>query len=679
LQRLTLKEKISLFSGKKLFWTNSVKRLGIPPLKMTDGPNGVGTGVLLGGKMTYFPGAICRAATWNPKLSVKFGIAIAQEVRSVGRQILLAPGINIQRTPLCGRTFEYQTEDPYLNKILGVSTVKGVQSQKIAACVKHYITNNQEFNRFKISSNVSERALREIYFPGFEACVKQGDVWAVMACYNKINGIFGCEHQELLRNILIEEWNFRGFIVSDWFATRYTDTVKCIKAGLTLEMPGNVKFIPKNQAFCYHPKKIKKALEKDLLNEKELDDNLRRLLRVMFLVGNFDKVESLPQGSKNTPVHQQIAREIAEEGMVLLKNKKELLPLNLQEIEKIAILGPNARKKMAFGGGSSIVRALYEITPYKGLKKKSKNKFKITSSAENADAIVLCVGLNHKKFFDSENKDRLYLELPSRQEKLIKKMVKKNPNTIVVIISGSPIAMENWIEDVPSVVQAWYAGMEGGNVLADVIFGDVNPSGKLPITFPKKLSDSPAHSSYRSYPGLKRWENIKEGDLRVEKKDFRVKYSQGDEVYYDEGVFVGYRHFDKHDIDPLFCFGHGLSYTSFSYSNLIIDKTKITKGEQFTVSLEITNSGNRLGSEVVQLYVQDVESSVDRPIRELKGFQKIRLEPGEKKSISFQISPNDLSFYDEISHSWKVEAGEFKIHIGSSSRDIRLTGSIIVL
>ena len=677
LGRLTLDEKIKLLSGRKIYQVPPIKRMGIPAFKTTDGPKGVGTGVILGGKFSYFPIPIGRTATWNPELSVKFGEAVAEEVRSAGRHILLAPGINIIRTPLCGRNFEYQTEDPYLNKLIAVATVKGIQNQKIAACVKHYTANNQELNRFKVSSEVGERALQEIYLPAFEATVKEADAWSFMASYNKINGIFGCEHEKLVREKLMNEWGFRGFLVSDWFATRFTDTVQCMKAGLTLEMPGNIKFLlGKNQAFCYNNKRIKQVLEDGSLSEELLDDNLKRFLRVMFLVGMFDDPSTVPKGVPTCPEHHAVAREIAEEGIVLLKNENDILPLDINNIKKIAVIGPNSDKKHSFGGGSSIVRAKYEITPLKGIKSKCKGKIKIISKPEKADAVILVVGLKHKRFYDSENFDRLILELPSEQIKLINETTKKNPNTIVVLINGSPVAMDEWLENVPAVLEAWFPGMEGGNAIADIIFGDVNPSGKLPVTFPNKLKDSPAHKSYKTYPGIKTWDDLKEGDMEIKNKQIRIKYGRGDKVYYDEGVFVGYRHFDTNNIEPLFPFGHGLSYTTFKYDNLKISKNSVSGDENFTVSIDISNSGNRAGAEVAQLYVQDVDCSVERPLKELKGFNKVKLEPGAKETVIFELGKKDLSFYDEKSSSWIAEKGQFNILIGSSSRDIRVEGKI---
>jgi len=677
LGRLTLDEKIKLISGRRSFQVPPIKRLGIPPFRMTDGPKGVGTGIYLRKKLSYFPVPIGRTATWNPELSERFGVAVAEEVRAVGVHMLLAPGINIIRTPLCGRNFEYQTEDPYLNKVSAVAMVKGVQSQRIAACVKHYAVNNQEFNRFKVSSQVNERTLHEIYLPAFEATVKEADAWSFMASYNRINGIFGCEHEELVRNTLMDDWGFRGFLVSDWFATRYTNTIQCMKAGLTLEMPGNIKLaLRKNQAFCYNHEKIMQVIEDGTLSEKLLDDNLKRILRVMFLVGLFDDPNTLPQGKMSVPEHHAVAREIAEESIVLLKNQNELLPLNIDHIKKLAVIGPNSNKKHSFGGGSAIVRAKYEITPLKGIKSKCKGKVKIISKPEKADAVILVVGLSHKKFYDSENVDKLILELPSEQIELINETVKKNPKTIIILINGSPISMDGWLENVPAVLEAWYPGMEGGNAIANIIFGDVNPSGKLPVTFPKSLVDSPAHESYKTYPGIKNWNDIKEGDVEVEDEQIRIKYGHGDKVHYDEGVFVGYRHFDTKNIEPLFPFGHGLSYTNFKYDNLKISKEAVSGEENFTVSVDISNSGNRAGAEVAQLYVQDVESSVERPLKELKGFNKVKLEPGAIETISFELGKKDLSFYDIKSGSWIAEKGQFNILVGSSSRDIRLEGKI---
>ncbi len=641
LSRLIIEEKFRLLSGRRIFHMKPIKRLGIKSFKMTDGPNGVGAiGTFLMKKTTFFPAAICRTATWNVELSKKYGKAVAEEVRDVGYHMNLAPGININRTPLGGRTFEYQTEDPYLNARTVVAVVKGLQGQRIAACVKHYACNNQELNRFKMNAEIGERALQEIYLPAYEASVREADAWSMMACYNKFNGTHGCENENLLRERLMDGMGFRGFVVSDWFATRFTHTDKCMNAGLSLEMPW---------AIVYKMKKLKKEFAAKKFTEEILNDNVKRLLRVMFLTGLFDDKSKIPPGSRNTREHQDLARTIAEEGIVLLKNENNILPLDIKKIKTIAVLGPLANKKFAFGGGSSMVRAKYEISALKGLKKKLAGKVQIIKEPSEADVAILFVGLTHKKHEDRENMDKLKLELSNDQVALINETLKLNSNTIIVLINGSPITMEGWGDKASAIVEAWFGGLEAGNAIANVLFGDVNPSGKLPITFPKILSDSPAHASKRTY-------------------------SAGPTVYYDEGIFVGYRHFDAKDIKPLFPFGHGLSYTTFKFDNFQLSKEQVSESDKLTVSLDLTNSGKKHRAEVVQLYVQDVDSSVERPPKELKGFKKVFLEPGEKKAVKFELDKKDLSFFDEKSNSWVAEKGEFKLLIGSSSRDIRLEG-----
>jgi len=648
LSRLTLEEKFKLCSGRLMWNTKFIKRLGVKSFTMYDGPHGVRPDTMGKTKSTYFPSAICRAATWDPKLSYEFGKAVAEEVREVGAHMLLAPGINIQRTPMNGRTFEYQTEDPHLNKVLAVATVKGIQSQKIAACVKHYICNNQETNRFTVNSEVSERALQEIYLPAFKATVQEADAWSFMTCYNKVNGVYGSENYNLLRERLMEKWGFRGFTVSDWNGTAYTSTEGCVNAGLSLEMPTSKKLSKGNMRNAFQERKF---------SEDTLNDNIKRLLRVMFLVGQFDDKSKLPSGNRNTPKHQALARKIAENGIVLLKNSDAILPLNIDKLKKLAIVGPNADFKLVGGGifsdgGSSANFPPYEISPLEGLKQKCKDRVEIIETPSKAEVTILFAGLNHEHGMDAEGEDRKYFELPLEQIELIKRTVKQNPNTIVVLINGSPIPMNEWIDSVPSVVEAWYGGMEVGNAIADILFGDVNPSGKLPLTFPKKLSDSPAHNSELTFPGVK------------------------DSVFYDEGIYVGYRYFDKEQMEPLFPFGYGLSYTTFNYENLKIDKEKFSKNDTVTVSVDIVNTGNRPGAEIIQLYVQDIECSTDRPPKELKKFEKVKLEQNERKTVEFNLNSGDFSFYDDSTHSWVVEPGTFNILLGSSSRDIHLQKEI---
>ncbi len=670
MKRLTLKEKIKLSHGKLIFWTNRIKRLKLPSMKLTDGPHGIGSGAFLLKEMTYYPVAICRAATWDPELSYKFGESIAEEARAIGRHMVLAPGVNIMRTPLCGRNFEYQSEDPFLNSKMAVEFIKGIQSKRISACVKHFVANNQEYNRFRVSSEISERALQEIYYPAFKASIEEADVWSLMTCYNKVNGIHGSEHYKLVRETLMNKWGFKGFVVSDWFATRYTDTKKCIKAGLTLEMPF---------AISYRKKKMKNALKTDEELIKIFDDNIRRYLRVAFLVGLLDDTDKIPPGARNTTEHQELALRIAEEGIVLLKNQDQILPIDNEKVKKLALIGPNLKKKHARGGGSSVVRTKYEITPLTGIKSKCKERnIKITKSLPKADAIIIFVGLKHSKHMDRENTDREILDLPKEQENLINESIKLNKKIIVAIVAGCPIGMKNWIDKVPGVLMMWYAGMEGGNAIANILFGDVNPSGKLPITFPKTLQDSPAHKSFKTYPGLKDWSLIQEGDIKSLKsnKGLCIKSDHRDRVFYDEDIFVGYRYYDSFRIDPQFPFGYGLSYTDFKFSNLRIDRIHVTGKEQISIEFDLENAGNRSGSEVAQLYVQDLECTVKRPLKELKAFKKIILNAGEKKKVQFFLEPKDLSFFDEETNEWKLEVGDFNILIGNSSKNILLQGNI---
>jgi beta-glucosidase len=564
LNRLTIDEKFKLLSGRLLYQTRSIKRLGIKPFKMTDGPLGISMHSSFFRKNTRFPGGICLASTFNRHLAHEFGSAVGKEARSIGKHAILAPGINIHRTPFNGRTYEYFSEDPYLTKEIAIPYVKGVQSQRIASCLKHYVANNQETNRYIVSAEIDERTLHEIYLRAFMEIIKEADPWMIMTAYNKVNGQYLHTNRKLLRHTLWDKWNFNGFVVSDWYALSRSDppvsTEDCLLAGLSLEMP---------KADRYSPTLLRAAHTDEKITNEGLDAILRRLLRVMFLVGLFDDKNILPTGKRNTPDHQRLARKMAEDGMVLLKNDNNTLPLDVSKIHKLAILGPNKDKK--FGkwlyGLSAAVKPPYEITPLKGLKNKCKGRIKIVSDPTSADYVIIFAGLNHdrrKKIIevnkekvaignDSEGSDRNQLELPSNQVDLINQTVKQNPNTIVVLLNGSPIAMDSWLENVPAVLEAWYPGMEGGHAIANILFGYVNPSGKLPITFPKEISDSPTHQSVRTYPGT---------DLKV---------------YYDEGIYIGYRYFDKENIEPLFPFGYGLSYTDFRYNNVRLSTKKISK------------------------------------------------------------------------------------------------------
>jgi len=649
LKKLTLDEKLRLLSGRRIWTTKPIKRLGIPVFGTTDGPNGAAFHSTYK-RNTLFPSSICVASTWNRELVYLYGQAVGKETRAAGRHMILAPGINIDRTPLNGRTFEYFSEDPFLSSEMAIPYVKGVQNQRISACVKHYAANNQETKRMSISAEIGKRALEEIYLRNFKRVVNLADPWCVMASYNKINGYHGCEHKELLIDTLYKKWKFSGFVVSDWYASKNTtSTEACVKAGMALEMPMAIK---------YRTSKLKEALNSGKISEKDIDFLVERILRVMIRVGLFDPSEKIPSYERNTEEIHELSRKMAEEGIVLLKNKDNILPLDKSKLKRVAILGPNAKKKMGlpFYGGSSAVWPEYEITPFNGIKEKLGTDVEIVKDPSIADIVFLILGLSHKLGYDSEGKDRSCLELPKKQIDLIKNVASVNPNTIVILINGSPVTMD-WIDDVPAIIEAWYGGLEVGRAIANVIFGVVNPSGKLPITFPKKLEDCPAHKSIRTFPGV------------------------NGKVYYEEGIYVGYRYFDKNNIEVLFPFGYGLSYTNFEYSNLkIINKpveiNSIIRKNEYdpitSISLDIKNVGNREGAEIVQVYIQNINCSVDRPIKELCGFEKVRLKPGETKTINIPIRKEHLQFYDENKGEWVIEPGGFKILVGSSSRDIKL-------
>lgn len=496
LDALQIDEKLSLCAGQNFWETRAIPRLGIKAFRMSDGPRGVAFHSSRMSRCTAFPSGVAQAASWDEDLMARFGEAVARECKSTGAQMILAPAINITRTPLNGRTFEYLSEDPLLNARLTVPMVKGVQSQGVAACVKHFAANNQETNRMRNSSEVSERALQEIYLPAFKAAVEQADAWSVMAAYNAINGTAACESPDFLKTRLRDEYGFRGFVVSDWFAVRRTSSPEaCIKAGLNLEMPG--------KGSRYRFKNIKKAYEKDLFSEAELDENLRGVLRVMVLTGHLDP--QTDNGARNTVEHQTLAREMAEAGITLLKNEGNLLPLDPSRVKKIALLGPKLKRRNCWPlwGGSAGVWPPYEVTPWQGLQAQNHGRFQWVNSPGEADAVLLFVGVGHRPGFDSEAMDRKSLHLPRKQQALIQQTVAANPNTVVILTNGGPLAM-SWMDEVPALLETWYSGMEGGNAIARVLFGDTNPAGKLPLTFPKQLKDSPAHKSERSYPGDKR-------------------------------------------------------------------------------------------------------------------------------------------------------------------------------
>lgn len=782
LKQLTLEEKISLLAGTG-FDTVPISRLGIPALKMTDGPVGIRMA-----KATSFPSGMAMAATFDKDLIYKVSQAIAQEAKANNFNVLLGPAVNIQRVPHAGRNFETFGEDPFLASQIAVAYIKGMQSENVIPSVKHFAANNQEEFRHTVDVKVDERTLHEIYFPAFKAAVKEAKVWTVMASYNQVNGFYASENDYLLNEVLKKRWGFQGLVMSDWGAVHSTSPT--IKNGLDLEMPTNIYL---NQ------ETVKKALANKEISEKQIDEMVRRLLRVMFWAGLLDG-KTPDKGSLDTPEHRQITRQTATESLVLLKNENKLLPLDPNKIRSIAVIGPNAEKGRIGGGGSAQVVPFYTVSPLEGIKNAVGEKIKVNFSpgvvaledtkpipnenlrtpdlksnglsgdyfanlnfegkpaftridanldfhwatkspaenfpadlfsnrwtgflvapvsgkyaislssndggrlylddklivdvwgdhatltgattielkageprkirvdhyesqgnadlvlgwrllegdeilqkavetAKNSDVAVIFTGLSDA--VEAEARDRLDLNLSSQQVELIEAVTKVNPKTIIVNTSGAPVLMDKWIGKIPSVIQAFYYGQEGGNAIADVLFGKVSPAGKLPATFLKKWEDSPA---FGRYPGTEK------------------------SVSYDEGILVGYRWFDTKNIEPQFPFGHGLSYTDFKYSNL-----KLIKGKSLTVTFTIENTGKFDGAEVAQVYVQDIKSSLPRPLKELKGFQRVFLKAGEKKTVSLELKPDAFAFYDP-QKGWTAEKGDFKILVGSSSRDIRLNG-----
>ena len=600
------------------------------------------------------PAGICLAATWNPDLGYSEGEAIGQEARKRGKDIMLGPGVNILRTPLCGRNFEYLGEDPFLSSRMVVGYIRGAQSQDISSCVKHFALNNQEFERDSINVEVDERTLHEIYLPAFKAAVQEAGVWSVMGAYNQFHGQHCCENDYLLNKILKDEWGYKGLVMSDWAGVH--DTREAALNGLDLEMGTERNY---NDFYLAQP--YLDGLQSGAFPMAGLDEKVRRNLRVMIATHVLDA--NRKPGSLNTAAHQTVARRVAEEGIVLLKNDNHTLPLDAKTLKSIAVIGENATRLHAHGGDSSGIKAFYEITPLQGIVGQAGKRVNVIYSegyqknggadladraiaaAKSADVVIYIGGLNHDRGFDCEGADRTSLKMPYGQDELIQKIVAANPKTIVVL-EGTMVEMDAWLGQVPAVLQAWYPGMEGGNALARVLFGDVNPSGKLPATFPKKLSDSPAHA-LGNYPGT------------------------NGTVTYAEGLLVGYRWFDAKNIEPLFPFGFGLSYTTFKYSNLkLVESDGGTNGAIVTAQFDLENTGAVAGAEVAQLYVHPDNPAVQRPEKELKGFKKVFLQPGERQTVSIALAQNAFAFYDPDKKGWVAEKGDYKILVGGSSRDI---------
>ncbi|MFK2194864.1 glycoside hydrolase family 3 C-terminal domain-containing protein [Bacteroides fragilis] len=694
LSRITVEEKVALIHAQSKFSSPGVARLGIPEFWMTDGPHGIRPEVLwdewnqagwTNDSCVAFPALTCLAATWNPKAALLYGQSIGEEARYRNKTVLLGPGVNIYRTPLNGRNFEYMGEDPYLASQMVVPYVKGVQQNGVAACVKHYALNNQEINRHTTNVIVDDRALYEIYLPAFKAAVQEGKAWAIMGSYNLYKNQHNCHNRYLLNDILKGEWGFDGVVVSDWGGVHNTE--EAIYNGMDMEFGSWTNGLSKGMGNAYdnyylaHP--YLKQIKEGKIGTKELDDKVRRILRLAFRT---TMNRNRPYGAMLSEEHIAAARKIGEEGIVLLQNKKNILPIDLNRTKKIAVIGENALKMMTVGGGSSSLKVQYECSPLDGIKRRIGDGIEISYArgyvgdtggqfdgvssgqnlkddrsarqlieeavriAQSADYVIFIGGLNKSGHQDCEDTDRKGLELPYKQDKVIGALAKVNKNLIVVNISGNAVAMP-WISEVPAVIQAWYLGTEAGNAIASVLVGDVNPSGKLPFTFPEKLEDVGAHQ-LGDYPGRQRENGI-----------FDEKYN--------ESIFVGYRWTDKQKIRPLFPFGHGLSYTTFAYGKATVNKKVMKIDEQIAITVPITNTGKRIGSEIVQLYISDLKSSLPRPVKELKGFSKIQLAPGETQEVTFLIDKQALSFFNDSRHEWVAEPGKFEAQIAASATDIK--------
>jgi beta-glucosidase len=689
LKRMTLEEKATMLAGSGWMESAPIPRLCIPAIKMADGPLGVrswaGSSAITSSanppvkvETTSFPSGVAMAATWDAALVNREGKAIAQEVKALGRDMILGPTVNINRQPLWGRNFEGYGEDPYLSGQLGVAYIKGVQSEGVIPSVKHFAANNEEFERHRINATIDERTLHEVYLPAFKAAVQEAGVWNVMSAYNKVNGVHCGENDYLLDTVLKKEFGFKGFVVSDWGSTY--STAPTVNAGMDLEMPGGPpmqKWIANprtltsgNSDGWLVPEKVLAEVKAGHISEAAIDDNVGRILRVIFLSGIFDHPH-VGGGEVDTPEERAVALQGATEGIVLLKNEGSLLPLNARKIHSIAVIGPNAAVARTGGGGSSLVRPRYAIAPLDGIKEwATKNGLQVNyalgvsmegedpaqdtheartqslkeaiTAAAKADVAVVVVGRSNK--IESEGFDLKTMDLPAGQDELIEAVEHANPRTIVVLNTGDPVTMTKWIDKTPALLDMWYGGQEGGNAVTAVLFGDANPSGKLPVTFPKRYEDSPAAANY---PG----------------KDLEVKYA--------EGIYVGYRYYDTKNVAPQFPFGFGLSYTKFEYSDLRVALKKDSP-DTWIVSVKVRNSGLREGAEIAELYVHDGHSKIDRPAHELKGFERVELQPGETKTVEFTLDRAALSYWNPQAKAWQADPGQFEIQMGTSSRDIRL-------
>ena len=692
LSKMTMEEKVAMCHAQSKFSSKGVPRLGIPEVWTDDGPHGLREEVFWdewsGAKWTNdsctaFPALTCLAASFNPDMALAYGKSIGEEARYRNKTVLLGPGVNIYRTPLNGRNFEYMGEDPYLSSRMVVPYIQGVQQNGVSACVKHFALNNQEINRMTINVEVSDRALREIYLPAFKAAVVEGKAWSIMGSYNQFRGEHCCHNDLLLNKILKGEWGFDGVVISDWGGVHNSD--QSVNNGLDLEMGTSTDGLTSKGKLAYSEYYLAnpflKGLKSGKYSEELLNDKVRRILKLIFRT---TMSANRPFGKFVSPEHSDAARQIAEQGIVLLKNEKQLLPIQVGKYKKIAVIGENATRSLTIGGGSSSLKVAYEVSPLQGFinkfgadhiiyakgyaSGKSENGREAASklnadslssvavaAAKDADVVLFVGGLNKNHNQDCEGGDRKSLDLPFGQDKLIAALLNVNKNLVVILNSGNAVAMP-WVNEVPAILQGWYLGSEAGNAMANVICGDVNPSGKLPFSFPKKLEDNAAQSfGKESYPG----DNGKEK--------------------YMEDILVGYRWFDTKKITPLFAFGHGLSYTTFEYGKIKTDKTTYAGTESVILTFSLKNTGKVRGAEAAQVYISDVKSSVLRPLKELKSFSKVMLEPGESKQVVINLAVKDWAFFNDKTQQWDIEAGKFTIMVGASSSDIRQKVSVDVV
>lgn len=683
LSQLTLGEKVAMLHANSLFSSAGVKRLGIPDLVCDDGPLGIREDVLAHWQpanrptdsATFFPNGSAIAATWDPALAFRYGHDMGEEARKRDKQIILAPAFNITRTPLNGRTYEYYSEDPFLNSRLAVAAVKGIQSQGVAACIKHFAVNNQEQDRGRIDVLVDERALREIYLPAFKAAVTEADAWTLMAAYNKLRGVYCSENDYLLDTILRKEWGFKGVVISDWGGTHSTDAAI---HGLDLEMGSGEEY---NKYFFADS--LLAAVKAGKVSEAVIDDKVRRILQLMYKTS---LNRNAPAGSINTSGHSRTAYDIAAESIVLLKNEDHLLPIVLDGVKTVAVIGDNAVHRFHSGGFGAGVKARYEVTALEGFRSRLPATISVTFAqgyvatahrrggvavkedstgeaatliaeaaevAKRSDVALVFIGGNRD--YESESWDRKNLSLPFGEQALVDAVTAANPRTIIVVVGGAPYDLNAIQQKHPAIVFSWYNGSENGNALADVLLGKVNPSGKLPFTFPVALSDGPADAGGAdSYPGVHLQET------------------------YKEGILVGYRWYDTKKIKPLYPFGYGLSYTSWSISNMRVNKSSFRRRETISVTVKLNNTGRYDGKQTLQLYVAKAASAVERAEKELKGFKKVLVPAGGSVDASIDVPVSDLAYFDTASGKWVVESGFYAILVGTSSRDIGAGQTIYV-